>query len=730
MKRARPIRWHVGTWSVAVRRVVGMILMGATTFLGTVHTHRILAANGMSPLEWAMLGLAAVLFVPLAISFWVAFFGLLIRLGDGDTLELTRPLRAGQKRPPPRNRTAIVIPIYNEDPRRVFAGVEATHRSLARTGSLASFDFFVLSDTNDPDIWVEEEVLFDRLQAALGGEHLWYRNRPRNLERKVGNIEDFCARFGDAYESMIVLDADSVMSGDTLVALVELMEEHPEAGIIQTPPIPVNRDTLFGRLHQFAARVYGWTFITGLNFFQAGEGNYWGHNAIIRIRPFIEHCRLPRLSGREPLGGSILSHDFIEAAFMRRAGWKVYLASGLDGSYEEVPPTLIDYAARDRRWCQGNLQHARLLFLPGLNFLSRVHLFMGVMSYVSSPLWLALVALSTAEALRERLSPHEYFAPDRTLFPIWEVSVISETLALFFGVMGLLFLPKLFSLALLLRDRGLSAVFGGRGRLATSVVIEMLFSMLLAPPLAYLRTRFVLAILLGKKIEWNAQNRADAATTWRMAARRHGGITLLGLAWGTLVWMQAPELFWWLSPFLAGFVFSIPLSALSSRRTTGRWTLEHGWLRIPEEIDPPEVLRTLHARLAATGSDDASPRGFVRLLSDDAVRRLHASLLPAPPERHPLERHHLDGLVLRLRYEGPESLSSAEKRELLLDPKSVEALADIELPPGASETNDEAEAEAEAEPDPIAANPLEGGGPSGPRGLPSIQWNRYEEQLR
>ena len=202
-------------------------------------------------------------------------------------------------------------------------------------------------------------------------EHLIYRNRRENIERKTGNIADFCATLGRALRFMIVFDADSFMTGASLVNLVQMMEKHPQVGIIQAPPLPVNRRTLFGRLHQFAAHAYSDVFITGLNFWQGGAGNYWGHNAIIRVKPFVEHCHLPKLPGKPPLGGSILSHDFVEAAFMRRAGWKVYLASEMHGSYEEMPSSLIEYAARDRRWCQGNLQHSKLLFTP-FHLVSRV----------------------------------------------------------------------------------------------------------------------------------------------------------------------------------------------------------------------------------------------------------------------------------------------------------------------------------------------------------------------
>src|SRR5581483_10558213 len=263
-------------------------------------------------------------------------------------------------------RTAIVMPVYNEEHGRGMAGLKGTYESLEQTGLLQHFDFFILSDTTDPDTWVSEELAFAELRTQVSDpERLVYRNRRENTERKTGNIADFCANWGERYRYMIVFDADSVMTGTSLVNLVRLMEANPHVGIVQAPPLPINRRTLFGRIHQFAMQAYSLIFISGLNFWQGGAANYWGHNAIIRIRPFVEHCRLPKLPGKEPLGGSILSHDFVEAAFMRRAGWKVYLASELRGSYEEMPSSLIGYAARDRRWCQGNLQHLKLLGTPG-----------------------------------------------------------------------------------------------------------------------------------------------------------------------------------------------------------------------------------------------------------------------------------------------------------------------------------------------------------------------------
>jgi membrane glycosyltransferase len=630
--------------------------------------------NGFTLLKWAIFALRSVLQVPIALAFWTATIGFLLRVRGGDPLSLTRGL---QGESPPDGlwpKTAVIMPAYNEDPARVFAGLKSTYENLRQTGLQAHFDFFLLSDTTDPDLWVREEVAFGELKAGVPDPaRLHYRNRRDNLEHKTGNIADFCATWGGDYRYMIILDADSVMTGACLVSLVRLMEDHPEAGIVQAPPLPVNRRSLFGRLHQFALHAYGPVFMTGLNYWQGGSGNYWGHNAILRIRPFIEHCRLPRLPGHEPLGGSILSHDFVEAAFMRRAGWRVYLACDLEGSYEEMPSSLINYAARDRRWCQGNLQHARLLGTPGLHWVSRLHLGLGVMSYVSSPLWMLLLSLSTVAGLYDRLGRHAYFPSGRSLFPRWSVSVAPEAIMLFSIIMGFLVLPKLLSLLLLLSNSARAAEFGGRLKLALSVFLETLVSALLAPVLALLQTRFVLGILMGKKVTWESQERGEAGTTFREALRRHWGATLLGLAWGFLLWFTDRKLFWWFSPAILGMTLAMPMSVCTSRGSAGDWLKARGLLLTPAEVAPPEILQRLQQELEravnrpwAIGRD-----GLAWVLEDRRVLDRHIALLPPPKPPDPLRRHFLRGLRLKLRRAGPKALDRQEKREFLLDPESI-----------------------------------------------------------
>ena len=656
-----------------LRRLLLCLAVLATVAAVTILMVDMIRANGVTPLEWVALVLSTVLLLPLSMSFWLAVMGFVVELRGGDPHALDLEAVDSETRPL-GTKTAIVVPIRGEITAHVVARLQATRDSLQATGQARWFDFFLLSDTTDPRGWLEEELTVARLAGASAG-HIHYRNRPENLDRKAGNIADFCQRWGGRYRYMVVFDADSLMSGPTLVRLVRLMERDPRTGIIQAPPLPVNRRTFFGRLQQFAAGVYGPTWARGLVWLQGSEGNYYGHNAIVRIAPFVEHCRLPTLPGRAPLGGSILSHDFVEAALMLRAGYRVHLVPDLDGSFEEPPPTLIDFAVRDRRWCQGNLQHARLLGMPGLRLMSRLHLLLGVLAYVSSPLWILLLLVSTAEALRWRLSDHEYFPPGGALFPTWEVSIQAEATLLFGLVAGLIFLPR--ALALLSRClRGGSLRFGGRLRLAVSALAEWLCSMLLAPVLALMQSRFVLGILLGRSADWGRQPRGDRTTSLGEAIRWHGGTTVLGVLWAIALVRVVPVLFCWMSPLLAGMILAVPLSMLSSSVRVGEWASRAGLFLTPETVSRPPVLARLRKRIAQqrTLHDEVSDHGrsaLERVLEDPDVAKVHLAFTASDDVADPLEEHELQGLVLKCRLHGAGALSDVEQRRLLLSPRSL-----------------------------------------------------------
>jgi membrane glycosyltransferase len=294
------------------------------------------------------------------------------------------------------------MPICNEDVATVFAGLRATCESVAATGHARQFDVFVLSDSYNPETAAAERAAWEDLRAALAASpnqpqvEVYYRLRTRRTHRKAGNVADFCRRWGKDYRYMVVLDADSVMSGDCLTSMVKLMEANPTAGIIQTATQAIGHVTLHARAQQFASRVTGRLFTLGMQFWQLGESHYWGHNAIIRVEPFMKHCALAHIKGTGGMSGGIMSHDFVEAALMRRAGYHVWLVSDLVGSYEQQPPDLLAELQRDRRWCQGNLQNARLIAEPGIHPVHRAMFVTGTMAYVSAPLWLAFLTLGTA----------------------------------------------------------------------------------------------------------------------------------------------------------------------------------------------------------------------------------------------------------------------------------------------------------------------------------------------
>ncbi len=419
-------------------------------------------------------------------------------------------------------RTAVVMPVYNEATARVFSSLQAMIEEIAATGLLQHFDFFILSDSTQPNAWIAEERAFYALRERVGpGVRIFYRHRKRNIGRKAGNIEDFVSRWGGAYEHMLVLDADSLLTGPCIIGLTEAMEADPDAGIIQSLPLIINRNTLFARLQQFAAKIYGPVIATGLAVWSGREGNYWGHNAIIRTRAFAAHCGMPTLSGKPPFGGHIMSHDFVEAALIRRAGWTVYMLPDLQGSYEESPPSLIDLATRDRRWCQGNLQHVRVIGAAGLTLPTRQHFATGIMSYLASPLWLAQLLVGITLVLQTRYVRPEYFTREFSLFPSWPRFDAERALMLFGITMAILLAPKFFGLILALIRSDERRASGGGFRLTVSAIFEIFMSALMAPILMIIQSGAVVQIIFGRDTGWNPQRRDDGSIPFADIVRRH-----------------------------------------------------------------------------------------------------------------------------------------------------------------------------------------------------------------
>jgi membrane glycosyltransferase len=636
------------------------ILTVVSTALGTGLFCRVIAGNGSAVIDFALAVLFAVLFLSVVFSFWTATFGLVVSLRRSRRGSPPRQAVHRQLDLPP---TAIVMPIYNEEPREVFANLRAIAQSLEATGACAGFSIFVLSDTTDPDVWLDEERTWTKLVAQVPGPcRVFYRHRPKNVSRKAGNIADFCGRWGEHYKYMIVLDADSVMGGETLVELVRRMERDPQIGILQAPPKPVGRQSLFARMQQFAAHMYGPVFLEGFALWSECDGNYWGHNAIIRIRPFMEHCELPILPGEGPLGGEILSHDFVEAALMRRAGWKVCMAHDLDQSYEACPTTILDFAQRDQRWCQGNLQHMRLLLAEGLHPASRLHFGMGAMSYLASPLWLAFLVLTVIGASSGgHRSATGWQAPGGT--------------TLFVITMSLLLLPKVWGV---IATSWHSTSSPGGLRVLASVLIEAIASMLIAPILMLLHTRFVASALLGTRVQWVAQCRQDGGVSLRTAFGVHYPHALAGLAIGGIAWFWAPGLLLWLVPVLAGLVLAIPLAMVLGSVSIGTSLGRRGLLTVPEEVVPPPVLKYQHDALvdAMSATKTASDRTdlFAAVIRDPTFYALHIGILRATEGHLPISPHELQQVEHLLRTDAVATVPTQLRRAVLSDSRAMEQL--------------------------------------------------------
>ena len=543
------------------------VLFGATLALtvgGVAWTGALLGRDGLDLAEVLMLAVSTVLFALIALGFTSASAGFVAMLGARD------PTTASVA---PRTRTAILMPTYNEEPARVLSALQAMYEDLERAGAADRFDFFVLSDTRDALTAANEAAGVARLRARLGRTHgLHYRRRPLNTDCKAGNIADWVRRWGGAYESMLVLDADSLMSAEVILRLVAGMEADPRLGLLQTSPTIVGAETPFARLHQFASWLYGPMFSRGLAWWSGSEGNYWGHNAIIRVRAFAESAGLPHLPGRAPFGGHIQSHDFVEAALLRRGGWRVRMLPPMSGSYEETPPCLMEAARRDRRWCQGNLQHARLLGARGLHWISRIHMLRGMLAYLAAPMWLATLPLGLL---------------------VWSragAEAGRDLSTIFFATVAMLLGPKAMAMILALRDGRAARRFGGRGRLVLSAVFESLAAMLAAPVLMLLHSKAVAEVLLGRDSGWGAQRRDGEALTFGQAWRAHRLHVVLGVLAAIGAALFDMRLFVWTTPITVGLILSSAFTYLSTRVGLGRALRRMRLLLTPAEAEPDWVL--------------------------------------------------------------------------------------------------------------------------------------------
>ncbi|WP_234446956.1 glucans biosynthesis glucosyltransferase MdoH [Luteimonas sp. MC1572] len=558
----------------------------------------LLRGNGIDPLEGTLLVLFVLLFAWIVQAFVGAIAGFVLVLQKRPARLGIRP---GEPLPALGSRTALLMPIYNEEPGRLMAGLQAMHESLAATGRLDHFDFFVLSDTRKPQLQQEEREAFAALRARLGAQaRVHYRLRDDNSERKAGNISDWVRRWGGAYPQFLILDADSLMTGDTIVRLAAAMQGHDDVALIQTLPVIVNGSTLFARMQQFAGRVYGPVIAYGVAWWHGAESNYWGHNAMIRTRAFAACAGLPELRGVKPFAGTVLSHDFVEAALLRRGGWALHMIPALAGSYEEGPPSLTDMLVRDRRWCQGNLQHGAVLPAKGLHWVSRWHLLIGIGHYFTAPMWAMLMIVGIAiPLLHAGFSFGQVSLEGFTPTGYWREQDEDRFLGVFALTMSMLLSPKLMGWLATVIDPAMRRGCGGALRSALGVLLETLLAALMAPVTMYVQSRGVAEVLAGRDSGWESQRRDDGSLPLRELLRLYGGMTLFGIGAGIAAWMVSPALAAWMSPVVLGLVLSIPIVALGASRAAGQWLRRHRVFATPEELAPPEVLVRANALRAA-----------------------------------------------------------------------------------------------------------------------------------
>lgn len=585
-------------WQIAAkrRRTVFLLLTLISTVLATSLFADMQPDYDNALLQYGQLALFALLSAWVVTGFMTAMMGFYVTLfGDAHTLSAKKVQHHALSG---ATRTAIIMPICNEDVRTVFAGLRATCESVALSGHVQNFDVFVLSDSNDPVIVKQERAAWEALRGQLASNihqfsdqpqiEVYYRLRKRRTDRKAGNVADFCRRWGKDYTYMVVLDADSVMSGDCLVSMVKLMEANPTAGIIQTATQAIGHVTLHARAQQFGSRVTGRLFTLGMQFWQMGESHYWGHNAIIRIEPFMQHCALAHIEGTGGMAGSIMSHDFVEAALMRRAGFHVWLVADLVGSYEQQPPDLLAELQRDRRWCQGNLQNSRLIAEPGMHPVHRSMFATGAMAYLSAPLWLCFMTLGTALWLSG--SP---MVSDWAVLP-------GELLSLWTWTLCMLFLPRILGIASILLNRQQQS-YGGTASLLRSALLETLIALLQAPIRMLAHSLFVVIALTGLKLEWKSPPREAAAVPWRHALSQLAPMSGVVVALAAGIALIDASALVWLLPVGLPLLLSIPMTVLTSKIGVGTAMRAQNYLLIPEETRSPAVLRRawLHAGQAA-----------------------------------------------------------------------------------------------------------------------------------
>ena len=543
--------------------------------------HQTLAANTPLVVRIVLLVLFALTLPWMVVGFWNAIIGLVLCqcFKDPSALVLPASMQVSDSAPLTHS-TAILLCIRNESPARLIRNLQVMLDGLVNDRLAAHFHVYVLSDTNEATIAAEEQACFAALRLKwIGQIEMTYRCRDNNVGYKAGNIADFCQRWGKDHDFALVLDADSFMASSAIARLVRMMQASPRLGILQGLVIGLPSSSAFTRLFQYGMRLGMRSYTMGSAWWQADCGPYWGHNALIRLAPFIAHCDLPTLQSRTGEPKPILSHDLVEAILMRRAGYEVRIYPSEDASWEENPPTLTEYIRRDLRWCEGNLQYVQLLGLKNLQPVNRLQLVLAIAMFFGSPAWIGLILICTI-AIGMSATPSA----------LVDIGTLSTLL---FLILVMWYLPKIAGAMDVLLRTSESKRFGGRWRFSFSLFLEMLFSLLMTPIAWLNHTLFILGLVFGKKGGWTAQTRDDHSVSVAQALAQCWPHTLLGLALTGLLYFTHPETLAYGLLFFGGLVFSIPLLVLTSQPWLGRFMIRHRLLSLPEEIAPPAALLPL-----------------------------------------------------------------------------------------------------------------------------------------
>ncbi|HTS40828.1 MAG TPA: glucans biosynthesis glucosyltransferase MdoH [Xanthobacteraceae bacterium] len=567
--------------SLGGRRALLAVLVIATTAAMLWLMAIALSASGFGVVDAVILILFGLTLPWTVIGFWNSVIGFLIIRFARDPIATVTPIAArvrGDERITAS--TAILVCIRNEPPARVIRNIEPMMQELVGAGVGDRFKLFVLSDTNRPDVATIEEAQFGELAARWHGRlDLVYRRRETNEGFKAGNIRDFCERWGDEHEFAVTLDTDSFIPASAVLRMVRVIQADPKLGILQGLVVGLPSTSAFARIFQFGMRLGMRSWTIGSAWWQGDCGPYWGHNAVIRLAPFIAHCHIPTLPGTGVLSGHVLSHDQVEAALMRRAGYEVRVLPEEDLGWEENPPTLIEFIRRDQRWCQGTLQYSFFLFAPGMKFVSRFQLAFAMLMFLSSPAWIGLLVVGTL-ALAFAPTPADFIRPDAGY------ALLIITLVMWFA-------PKIATVLDVLTRPELRRAFGGTARFLTSVVTETVFFILLSPIMWFCHTLFLAGLPFGRVIGWIGQVRDDHIVSWSAALRQLWPHSVLGLGSLAIVAVTHPTALPYVFLLAGGPALSVPLAVITALPAVGTALVRVGIGRLPEETAPPAMLASL-----------------------------------------------------------------------------------------------------------------------------------------